>query len=463
MTARLHLRIVEAFQLAELDHEEYSFPYCLIQVSNTSDIQRTKVAERTTNPIWNQEFFFNVKNPKTDSLKVFIKDFTRMRTHSVMATLALRLNSFLPGETTDMWFQLTPVKGVLTGGKIHLMIKIDPIEAPRTRFVLPPAPTAVEEEEEEVEPIPIKVHEPLSPPKIIVPTIKSPPNRASSILMVSADFGTMVDTEDPNSVKVSANEFEFMNESPAKMFTVELFDDIIIDRDGFGPYWALARIARTVAKKSCDFFTDFAGSGFEKSMNTFTLGMRDYLLESNHDINRNRINFCKDEKLGPLYRSFFEAFDKSIAALRRKLTLKDARTAINNALNQIDLIRSVPIHEQEFMMIRNAAEGAFRSYENRNENFIYSMTRNIEWKSLGVAAAMASIAISSMEHALNCYICNSFGSRIKVAKKPLCLHINENKNNNNTVGVHMPLSNRSNLPPIAPSLKLNTGKALVSA
>ena len=455
MSARLHLRIVEASKLAEIDSEGYTFPYCLIQVSNTSDIQRTSIADRTVNPKWNQDFYFTVKNPKQESLKVFIKDFTRLRTHNVLATLALRLNSFMPGTTTDQWFSLIPVKGVITGGKIHLMIKIESIEEPRTRFILPKIPEEIENEsEEEPEPIEIKVHEPLSPPKVIVPTIKPPPQRTSSILMVSADFGTMVDTEDPNTVQVAANEFEFLNESPAKMFTVELLDDIIIDRDGLGPYWALARIARTVAKKSCDFFTAFAGHGFEKSMNEFTLSMRDFLLESNHDINRNRINACKDDLLGPLYRTFFDAFDKSIAALRRKLTLKDARTAINAALIQIQQIRNNIEYDAQFLMIKSAVEGAFKCYDNRNENFIYSKTKNINWRSLGVAAALASIALSSMEHALNCYICNSFGSRICVQRRPLCLK------------PQLPLtkqSGKSNLPPIAPIMKLNTMKPLVTA
>lgn len=77
--------------------------------------------------------------------------------------------------------------------------------------------------------------------------------------------------EDPNKVKISKNEFDSINESPAKMFTIELLDDIIWDRDGYGSHWTLARIARTVAIKSCDFFTDFAGIRFEEVSNKFTL------------------------------------------------------------------------------------------------------------------------------------------------------------------------------------------------
>lgn len=459
---RLHLKVVEAYQLAELSSENHIYPYCLIQVSNSSDIKRTKVAERTTAPTWNQEFYFTVRNPNTDSLKVFIKDFTRLRSHSVMSTLALRLNKFPLGELYDQWFKLTPVKGVLRGGMIHLMITIDPLYAPKTQFALKKLDENVgenKEEEEDVKEATIKVHEPLSPPKTIVPVIKSPSSgRSSSILKVSTDFGTMVDTEDPNKVKISKNEFDSINESPAKMFTIEILDDIILDRDGFGPHWALARIARTVAIKACDFFTDFAGIGFEEAINKFTLSMRDFLLPSNHDISRNRINAEKDDELGPLYKVFFEAFDKSIAALRRKLTLTEARKAINEVLVQIDLIRQDQKADQDFMMIKNAMEGATQSCENRNQNYIYSMTKGIDWKSLGVSAALASLAISSMEHAMNCYICNSFGSRIRLSKRPLNLNVNLTVLK--TDQQPEPPNKRSNLPPIAPLNKLSAPRLI---
>lgn len=463
---RLHLKVVEAFQLAELDSENHIYPYCLIQVSNSSDIKRTKVAERTTSPTWNQEFYFTVKNPNTDSLKVFIKDFTKMRSHSVMSTLALRLNEFPLGELYDQWFKLSAVKGVHHGGMIHLMITIDPLYSPKRKFAIQKVEEKIEEKndenknEENKEEVAVKVHEPVSPPKEIVPVIKTPPEgRSSSILKRSTDFGSMVDTEDPNKVKISKNEFDFINESPAKMFTIEILDDIILDRDGFGPHWALARIARTVAIKSCDFFTDFAGIGFEEAINKFTLAMRDFLLPSNHDINRNRINAEKDSVLGPLYKLFFIAFDKSIAALRRKLTLVDARKAINDVLVQIDLLRENEKVNNDFLLIKNAMEGATQSYENRNENFIYSATKGIDWKSLGVSAALASLALSSMEHTMNCYICNSFGNRIRLSKKPLSFKVTIVKNDQEQQKQLPPrLNDRSNLPPIAPMMKLSAPK-----
>lgn len=460
---RLHLKVVEAYQLGELDTENHIYPYCLIQVSNSSDIKRTKVAERTTSPVWNQEFYFTVKNPDTDSLKVFIKDFTKLRTHSVMSTLALRLNEFPQRELYDQWFNLTRVKGVHRGGMIHLMITIEPLYSPKRKFVLPKVEKKVEEkneEEEEIQETAVQVHEPLSPPKEIVPVVKNVQSgRSSSILKQSTDFGSMVDTEDPNKVKISKNEFDCINESPAKMFTIEILDDIILDRDGFGPHWALARIARTTAIKSCDFFTDFAGIGFEEAINKFTLAMRDFLLPSNHDINRNRINAEKDEVLGPLYKAFFVAFDKSIAALRRKMTLVEARKAINDLLVQIDELRQDPQVDKDFLMIKDAMEGATQSYENRNENYIYSMTKGIDWKSLGVSAAIASLAISSMEHTMNCYICNSFGNRIRLSKKPLSFKVNLTVLKNDQPAP-APLNDRSNLPPIAPMAKLSAPRLI---
>lgn len=454
MPYRLHVQVVEAYQLANLDMENHTFPYCLIQVSNSSDIKRTKVAERTTQPEWNQEFFFIVKNPKVDSLKVYIKDFTKLRSHSVMSTLALRLNQFNIGELFDQWYKLTPVKGVNRGGLIHLMIKIDLINSnPRLRFQEKKVEQKKVEEQKEEEPV-IQEPEPIAPPIAIVPIIKTSSNRNSaSSLQASTDFGTLVETENPIDIKIIQNQFDFMNESPSKQFTIERIEDIILDKNGFGPVWALANIARNTAKKADDFFTKF-GLGFEKAINEFTLSMRDFLDHSNHDIGRNRLRGTNDPVLGQLYKSFFAAMDKSIAALRRKQTLGEARSAINDSLILIDQIREESANNDDFNKIKEATAGAFKSYENRNLDYIYSKTVGINWTSLGVAAALASIALSSMEHTMNCYICNSFGTRICVTKKN-ALRVNENISNNQNFQ-----HEKSKLPPI-PSLSRNNTAKLI--
>jgi Ca2+-dependent lipid-binding protein len=65
--------------------------------------------ERTNHPIWNEEFSFVVRCKK-DSLKIFIKDSSKVRSHVVLSTVAIGLQRFEEGNTVDQWFRLAPVK-----------------------------------------------------------------------------------------------------------------------------------------------------------------------------------------------------------------------------------------------------------------------------------------------------------------------------------------------------------------
>ena len=420
MSLKLSLRVVEADDLAYLTSEHEAFPYCLIQVSNTSQIKRTAVREKTISPVWDEEFSFIVRH-KTDSLKIFVKDCSKGESHNVLSTVALRLKDYHSGSTIDQWFALTPVKGVKTGGKIHLKFRLDPINRLRLPALSPKRNSEPHIVFETPEPVPIQdvIPEPIQIEEPPIVTSR-PPSRAqrSSIIIVSAEFGDIVDTEDPNSVKSIDNPFASIAESPAKMYTADAMTTLMLEmsKPVFGPYWALAKISSFITHQACDYFTNFAVVGCDQSSKDFTRAMKQFFDMSNHDINRNRINFCKDPKIGPLMTATFNAYDTAIAAMARKKTLIAAREAINEAMDIVDSISVDPLHRDGFEKALEALTRGCSSYTEREDGVFYRNLGGAALDGLGLNAAVVAFGLSSLEHAMNCYICNSFGTRIIVEK-----------------------------------------------
>lgn len=120
---QLHLRVVEARGLPKMDIIGKSDPYCLIQISGTRRIERTRVINNNNDPVWNQEFHFPVSNPQ-QTLCILVKDQDTISADDPISRLDLSLATLYPGQVSDQWFDLIPVKGVKKGGSIHLVLHL---------------------------------------------------------------------------------------------------------------------------------------------------------------------------------------------------------------------------------------------------------------------------------------------------------------------------------------------------
>ena len=58
----LHVNAVEASELPNKEFLGHPDTYLALQVTGTSSFQKTCVIENSQNPIWNQEFHFQLKN-----------------------------------------------------------------------------------------------------------------------------------------------------------------------------------------------------------------------------------------------------------------------------------------------------------------------------------------------------------------------------------------------------------------
>ena len=416
MSLKLSLRVVEAAELSHATSEDETFPYCLIQVSNTSQIQRTAVCEKTITPFWDQEFSFMVRH-KMDSLKIFVKDCSRVKTHNVLSKIALRLNEYRSGTVIDDWFSLTPVRGVKNGGKIHLKFRLEPINRVRLPRLSPYKSTGelMTLQSQEPELTPLAIPEPIHPPEPVPASARAPSRvKPTPVVLISAEFGDIIDTEDPNSVASEHNPFAEISESPAKMYSADAMTTLMLEmsKPVLGPYWAMARIASFICHQACDYFTNFAVVGCDKASRDFTIAMRTFFDMSNHDINRNRIKYSNDPEIGPLVSSVFKAYDTTIAALARKATLIQAKHAINAVMKLVHEISIHPLLQDDYQKAVNALTLACGSYQQREDGVFYRNLGGAPLESLGVQAAIVAFGLSSLEHAMNCYICNSFGTRI---------------------------------------------------
>jgi hypothetical protein len=236
---------------------------------------------------------------------------------------------------------------------------------------------------------------------------------------VSADFGSVVDTQNPNDVAIIPNPFSEVRESPAKMYTADAMALLQMEKGTpiFGPHWALAKITALLCHKGCDYFTDFGGVGCEKSTRDMVVSMKEFFAESNHDINRNRIQAGTMPVIGPLLTAIFKACDTATAAMASKRTLFAAKIALADAMTVISEISQKPSEAVSFTKAKDALLKGCHSSVDREDGPFYRNLDGAPLGSLGLNAAVAALGLSSLEHSMNCYICNSFGSRICVQQE----------------------------------------------
>ncbi|KAH7430104.1 hypothetical protein KP509_09G084100 [Ceratopteris richardii] len=105
----LDVHLIEAHGLLDSDALGKSDPYAAIYCHK--DIQRSRVIERSLNPVWNEHFRFNVNNEVTEVLiKLFDKD--DMRSDDPLGNVVIPLDKvFADGETAPMKYKVLGSKG----------------------------------------------------------------------------------------------------------------------------------------------------------------------------------------------------------------------------------------------------------------------------------------------------------------------------------------------------------------
>lgn len=120
----LHVRVVEAQDIPKMDFFGKADPYCILQMSSSSDSRKTKVCSNTYTPVWNEEFHFPVANQTRDALHILIKDRDRGMADDPISKIEIPISSLQVGNVMDRWYNMNPIKGVKKGGRLRLVLHL---------------------------------------------------------------------------------------------------------------------------------------------------------------------------------------------------------------------------------------------------------------------------------------------------------------------------------------------------
>eukprot|EP00002_Diphylleia_rotans_P014404 TRINITY_DN2808_c0_g1_i1.p1 TRINITY_DN2808_c0_g1~~TRINITY_DN2808_c0_g1_i1.p1 ORF type:complete len:755 (+),score=160.37 TRINITY_DN2808_c0_g1_i1:49-2313(+) len=105
---RLWVKVVEGRELAIKDLSGTSDPYCVLSIENQSQRQeqKTEVIDKNLNPVWNEEFNFDVYSQKA-ILQILMWDEDLLSKDDFMGLATIQILPDLEdGETKDLWFKL---------------------------------------------------------------------------------------------------------------------------------------------------------------------------------------------------------------------------------------------------------------------------------------------------------------------------------------------------------------------
>src|SRR3989338_551637 len=122
---KVKVQVVEAQNLMIADLKS-SDPY--VEIITSKKTQKTKVIKKNLNPVWNEEFIFDLENPKLDSIQFVVKDHDRFSKDDPLGQAKiLSFSSFTMGEPNDVWLTL---QDSVTDAKLH--VTITPIDFGKT-------------------------------------------------------------------------------------------------------------------------------------------------------------------------------------------------------------------------------------------------------------------------------------------------------------------------------------------
>jgi hypothetical protein len=117
----LHVRAIEAIDIPKMDITS-SDAFLVLQVT-TQNGKKSRVCKSTLTPKWDEEFHWTNVDARAHSLRIIMKDQDAV-SDDTMSTLDLQLSGFPAGQVVDQWYDMTPVRGVAKGGRIHLVIQV---------------------------------------------------------------------------------------------------------------------------------------------------------------------------------------------------------------------------------------------------------------------------------------------------------------------------------------------------
>lgn len=120
----LRVQVCEARDVPKMDFIGRADPYCLLSLSSSRNIVRTRTVKNTYKPVWNETFEFPVTNPQMDALNIMMKDEDFGKKDDSISRISIAVRSLPPNQALDKWYNMTPVPGVKKGGQLRLVLTL---------------------------------------------------------------------------------------------------------------------------------------------------------------------------------------------------------------------------------------------------------------------------------------------------------------------------------------------------
>jgi len=157
---KLHLRLIEAKEIAKMDTFGSTDAYCVLTVSGKQQ-QRSSTQKNKMLPKWNQDFHFDISNPQTDEIKILMRD-EDIKHDDDMANWSMPIR-YIPFCTlSDQWVTMEAVPKVKKGGRLHLLFHLAPPDY--TPFVSRPPPPPPQNAQPVQQPVQQPMQQPMQQP-----------------------------------------------------------------------------------------------------------------------------------------------------------------------------------------------------------------------------------------------------------------------------------------------------------
>lgn len=117
---KLHLRIIEADNIPQMDYIGTADPYVSVTLSNSNDCDKTHYIENTYTPKWNKEMTLRVSTI-SESVLFELKDYDMVGSDDLIGTHERDIKKFTPGIVTDEWITLKAASGVTKAARLHII------------------------------------------------------------------------------------------------------------------------------------------------------------------------------------------------------------------------------------------------------------------------------------------------------------------------------------------------------
>eukprot|EP01121_Diplochlamys_sp_Union-15-3_P003247 TRINITY_DN130_c0_g1_i6.p1 TRINITY_DN130_c0_g1~~TRINITY_DN130_c0_g1_i6.p1 ORF type:complete len:375 (+),score=121.96 TRINITY_DN130_c0_g1_i6:87-1127(+) len=106
----VNVRVIGARNLPAADLNGSSDPYCKLQVGYEyrwiPKMKKTKIIKKNKNPVWNESFVMDVKEPEKDKIRLIISDHDFIGSDEMLGEAQYQLSQLPAGVETNLWLPL---------------------------------------------------------------------------------------------------------------------------------------------------------------------------------------------------------------------------------------------------------------------------------------------------------------------------------------------------------------------